>query len=1851
MFISKTEGMKLKKKKNRVLGFLLILVCIAGLIAVPVMASETKEIQDAEENVQEEGASPEIESAEETKSEELEIAVPEENDPETADSAETDADSVSSESTADPEAPEDIIESSSENDVQESQTEKTSGDDDEVFATGETAGIRWTLMKSGTVILEDGTVYEAVYPSKEAVAARENSEMATGQPLLKAAPKRQMLRSAARPDEVPDSFSGTGTVTWRDAGSESSYFTLGGLSGIPNGAVNAPDAVATHCADHTAAAPYEGMVCSYTATLESWDASTGTATYYVYATPPGATDGVTSNEFGLIGYQHLAGTLTLNFAVDGTLQVKKESADPSVTNGDTSYSLAGAEFKVYEDEACTVQAESGDGTTVTFTTDANGNSEAVSLPSGTYYVKEIKAPANFKLNETVYSVTVGSSADAVVTIQDAPVVNGGVKVKKKDRQGDAAQGDASLSGSVFTIYDSAGSAVKTITSGSDGIASTGSTDLSEGSYTVQETAAPAGYLLNSSWKESFQVKENGKTVDLTGKACEDQVIRGGVNIQKTDADLKTVSPQGDAALSGAVYTITNKSAARVYVDGKWYNSGAAVKTITTNEQGIAQTAADLLPYGTYEIAETTASSGYRVNNGWKQTFQIREDGKVVDLAGKACEESVIRGGVKIKKQDSVRKNNQPQGDAYLAGAKYSIVNKSSKAVVVGGTSYTNGKVCLTITTDATGLAQSAADALPYGTYEITETDPSAGYLKNSSWKQSFTIRENGKVVDLTGKPCEEEIIKGGVKIQKTDADLKKAQAQGDASLTKATFAITNKSKESVIVDGKSYAAGAVVKTLTCNDSGVAKTSADALPYGTYEITETDPSTGYRINSSWKQSFTIRENGKIVDLTGSSCEEPVIRGGVLLKKQDDDYKDDVSQGDAALKDAEFTITNKSKASVMVGGKEYTPDEDVITIKTDDAGIAQTASDALPYGTYEIRETKPSEGYLLNEDWNQTFEIRENGKVIDLTEEPCDEKVIRGGVLVEKRDLELDRNEALGGASLAGIEFTVTNASPLRVWVNGESFDPEAMITAVYTDEEGHASLPEDCLPYGTYTIQETKTNESYLLTNGEPRTFMILEDKEIVKIDAGEEELIFRDQVVRNDFHFNKIADSSNARMGKTAFVVTQLKTGEQHVIVTDRNGVYNSKSKANPHSQNTNGNDFVLEKYAGGKDIIPSEELDHKAGLWFGLGQEGSEASVQDGLGALPYGDYRMQELRCESNIGYKLLDICFYVETDQTVEPVIDLGTLTDDEEEKPEIRTSAVADGTGVHETQAGKTTTIIDTVTYKNLKPGTEYTLHGTLMIVPDGAAEAKELLVNGVPIKAEKTFTPDNPDGTVEMTFVFDSTALAGTKTVVFEEVRKGSLVIAAHADAEDEGQQVGIIDIGTTAVDEESGTHGSEAEKKDVFIDTVSYTGLTPGKKYEVKGVLMDADTGKELLVNGKTITAKQDFVPGKPDGTVEVEFTLDTRDLVGKRTVVFEDLYRDGIKIAVHADIKDEDQTVTIVEIGTTAFDLKTGTNESEATEKAIFVDTVFYKGLVPGKAYTVKGVLMDADTGKELLVNEKPVTAEKEFTPEKADDSISLEFTLNTKDLAGKTTVIFEDLYQNGKNIASHADIKDENQSITIIEIGTKATDKASGTQEAEPSGQTTIVDTVEYTGLAKGKTYVVKGVLMDQETGEALRSGNEPITAEKEFKAKKADGSVELEFTFDSSVLAGRSVVVFEDLYHDGTKVASHADLNDKDQTVTFKTPEPTPTPTPEPEEPTPTETPTPSPTVTPTATPTVTPTPTRVPITSTPAAESQKGTALKASPVKTGDNSKTAMYLIILLIAGIGGGGLTLLRLKRR
>lgn len=217
-------------------------------------------------------------------------------------------------------------------------------------------------------------------------------------------------------------------------------------------------------------------------------------------------------------------------------------------------------------------------------------------------------------------------------------------------------------------------------------------------------------------------------------------------------------------------------------------------------------------------------------------------------------------------------------------------------------------------------------------------------------------------------------------------------------------------------------------------------------------------------------------------------------------------------------------------------------------------------------------------------------------------------------------------------------------------------------------------------------------------------------------------------------------------------------------------------------------------------------------------------------------------------------------------------------------------------------------------------------------------------------------------------------------------------------------------------------------------------------------------------------------------------------------------------------------------------------------------MDTVRYSGLTVGKTYKLSGVLMDKSTGEPLTVDGKPVTAEKEFTPKSESGAEELRYTFNASALAGKAVVVFEDLYEGENKVASHADIEDEGQTVTFTEpkIGTTAT--VGGEHSAEPVGEITIIDTVKYSGLIPGKEYTVRGVLMDKATSKPLTVDGKEITAEATFRASKEEGAIDIPFTFAASALAGKTVVVFETLYRDKLEVCTHADLEDKDQTVTF-------------------------------------------------------------------------------------------------
>ena len=242
----------------------------------------------------------------------------------------------------------------------------------------------------------------------------------------------------------------------------------------------------------------------------------------------------------------------------------------------------------------------------------------------------------------------------------------------------------------------------------------------------------------------------------------------------------------------------------------------------------------------------------------------------------------------------------------------------------------------------------------------------------------------------------------------------------------------------------------------------------------------------------------------------------------------------------------------------------------------------------------------------------------------------------------------------------------------------------------------------------------------------------------------------------------------------------------------------------------------------------------------------------------------------------------------------------------------------------------------------------------------------------------------------------------------------------------------LIEIETTAKDAESGTHFGKPEGKVTIVDTVEYKGLKKGETYKLTGTLMNKETGKSFMVNGKPVTAEKTFKARRSSGTVDMVFTVDGELLKGKTSVVFEDLYQDDIKLAIHADIEDEGQTVYYPEIGTTA-KYDTGEKVSKAEKSVTIEDTVKYSGLQAGKSYTMKGTLMDKSTGKSLIVDGKEVTASKTFTADKPSGEVIMSFMFDASALSSTEIVVFENLYKDSTEIAVHADINDEGQTVSL--------------------------------------------------------------------------------------------------------------------------------------------------------------------------------------------------------------------------
>lgn len=252
-----------------------------------------------------------------------------------------------------------------------------------------------------------------------------------------------------------------------------------------------------------------------------------------------------------------------------------------------------------------------------------------------------------------------------------------------------------------------------------------------------------------------------------------------------------------------------------------------------------------------------------------------------------------------------------------------------------------------------------------------------------------------------------------------------------------------------------------------------------------------------------------------------------------------------------------------------------------------------------------------------------------------------------------------------------------------------------------------------------------------------------------------------------------------------------------------------------------------------------------------------------------------------------------------------------------------------------------------------------------------------------------------------------------------------------------------------------------------------------------------------------------------------------------------------------------------IPELGTTA--IIDGKKEVGATEVFTLEDVVEYKHLVPGKEYTVKGVLMDKATGEPLLIDEKEIRSETTFTPDEPTGEVIVSFEFDARYIKKDTDiVVFESLYSEDKKLAVHADIEDVGQTVTVKlpKIGTKAS--IEGKKKFTANGDITIDDVVSYKKLTVGKEYTISGVLMDKATSKAFLVDGKEVCSEVTFTPETADGEVTVSFTFDGSIITkDTEIVAFETLYRDETEIAVHADIEDEDQTVTIH-------PQPEPEKP---------------------------------------------------------------------------------
>ena len=1151
-----------------------------------------------------------------------------------------------------------------------------------------------------------------------------------------------------------------------------------------------------------------------------------------------------------------------------------------------SASTSGIRFSVNGNKL-TITADKAPGSTVTITAEKKNSQRrgVITWTDGVY-------GPNGELQDTVtYAQSVNDPVKGYLNIK---VSQGSAKIIKTSE-------DGKVDGISFRIQGNGiDQTVKTANGGQIQV-----DHLNPGVYTVTEQT-----------EDKYEPQESRRITVVSGQTATvtfNNVLKRG--------DLRVIKTSEDNMTEGVKFHLYGTSL-----------SGLAVDEYAVTDASGTAVFEDVLISGStpYTLEEVDTDIKYVVPE--EQTAVI-EWNKVTD---KSFHNILKKWSLTVTKSDSEK--GLPQGDASLAGAKYGI--------------YKGEQLMDVYETDRSG--QFTTKSYVCGNdWSLREIEPSEGYLLNT---ESLHIGAEAKLYTAEfnlAPPLDsyETVKKGKIAVIKHCDD---GETQIETPEEGAEFEVFLKSAGSY-ADAKETERDILI----CDSYGFAESKL--LPYGIYTVKQTKGWDGNELMPAF--DVFVSENNEVYRyLINNATFESLIE---IVKKDAETGKVIPAAG------VGFKVRNTDTGEYIVQHINYPTPVDIDTYYTDTTGKLMMP-EPLGFGNYELIEQCTAYGYVLDStpvpfkvDGTQTTVVVEKHNIAQ-----------KGTITVGKSGevfssvVESDGiyQPIYDNAGLAGAVYEVYADEDIVTLDGTVRAEKDDLVAIIETGSDGFGtSIPlylgkyrivEKTAPYSMVLNQEAKfaeltyAGENVEVTSAEVSFYnerqraeislsKILEQNELFGLGGnGEilsvqfglfaaEDLTAADGSVIPKDGLLEIANC--AENGRAVFK-TDVPVGAKlyvkeiaadgHYLISDEKYpvefVYAGQDTAAVEIKVNDGeaieNDLIYGSIRGLK--IDRETEEPIAGALFGLFKSNetefteetallTAESQPDGaftFEQIPYGNWIVKELRpAESFLPNEEI----YPVTVSGHEQIIEITVVND---RIPEIGTTAAVDGE--KEICATEVFTLTDTVSYKHLIPGKEYVLKGVLMDKSTG----KPLVIDGEEIHSETVFTPDAPTGEAVVKFVFDSKYIKeGTGIVVFESLYQGGKELAVHADIEDEGQtvKVKVPEIGTQATAD--GKKEITANGRVKIEDAVSYSNLTPGKEYTVKGVLMDKSTGEPLLVDGEEIRSSFTFKPDAPDSEITVTFVFDASRLTSAtEIVVFESLYRDGVEIAVHADIEDEGQTVKL---------------------------------------------------------------------------------------------------------------------------------------------------------------------------------------------------------------------------------------------------------------------------------------------------------------------------------------------------